>query len=87
MSDPLPPKGHHYGLSLLTAIVTGLLLPRFAIAMDTGKFIYWDNIAKLSSDWTISLLLAVLQLILKRAYQSHSSNISNKHIIYIIVRI
>ena len=50
MSDPLPPKGHHYGLSLLTAIVTGLLLPRFAIAMDTGKFIYWDNIAKLSSD-------------------------------------
>ena len=45
------PKGHHYGLSLLTSIVSGLLLPRFAITMDTGKFIYWDNFAKLSSDW------------------------------------
>ena len=40
----------HYGLSLLTSIVTGLLLPRFAITMDTGKFIYWDSLAKLSSD-------------------------------------
>lgn len=48
ISDPPPPKGDHYGLSLLTALVSGLLLPRFALAMDAGNFTLWDTFASLS---------------------------------------
>ena len=47
-SDPPPPKGDHYGLSLLTSVVSGLLLPRFALAMDATGFVAWDNLASLS---------------------------------------
>ena len=47
-SDPPPPKGDHYGLSLLTSVVSGLLLPRFALAMDATGFVAWDYLASLS---------------------------------------
>ena len=40
---------NNYGLSLLTAIVTGLLLPRFALAMDQYGFWIWDGLASLST--------------------------------------
>ena len=41
---------NNYGLSLLTAIVTGLLLPRFALAMDTSGSWIWDVFASLSTN-------------------------------------
>ena len=41
---------NNYGLSLLTAIVTGLLLPRFALAMDTSGTWIWDVFASLSTN-------------------------------------
>ena len=48
ISDPPPPKGDHYGLYVLTSIISGLLLPRFALAMDASEFSFWNNVASLS---------------------------------------
>ena len=48
ISDPPPPKGDHYGLYILTSIVSGLLLPRFALAMDATGFTFWNYLASLS---------------------------------------
>ena len=41
-------KAGHYGLYVLTSIISGLLLPRFALAMDASEFSFWNNVASLS---------------------------------------
>ena len=44
-----PIEANDYGLLLLTTTVTGLLLPRFALAMDQYGFWIWDGLASLST--------------------------------------
>ena len=49
LGDVPAPRGRHYGLSLLAATVTGMLMPRFALAMDATRFWLWDLTSSLSN--------------------------------------
>lgn len=46
--DEFVPSRHKYGLTVMSSIAGGLLLPRFTLAMDAAHLKLWDCLATLS---------------------------------------